>query len=405
MDFFPKGIRMTQKNGLVLEKSSSWTPERVLIPLYPKGIGLVPVGTRVKKGALLGEEGGFAPENGILREYRELNHPMLGKVLCAGLELELEKKKKEQRRGNPQLEGARKPEDILKAARHSGILEECSGELLWKQMEHMMASPPELIAADALDDDPIPQAGAAFFIKEKHKVIRGLTYLSQALGGVQERVAWNSRWVGEAMEDLPARYSLRLKNRYPAWEIFEESHRGAACRVGVQALAALADASERQMPQTHTVITVGGDAFAAPRLCKVPIGTPVGDLLEHCGIGARPCQAVMGSALSGYNILDPDTPVIASTRCIVVWRPTSERLDDRVFPCIGCGKCQRACPKGLEPWVVQDALGQDPIPENMLWNVEACTQCGVCRAVCPSGIDLLACMRQAAELRKRGGLV
>ena len=153
------------------------------------------------------------------------------------------------------------------------------------------------------------------------------------------------------------------------------------------------------------MITVGGDAFAAPRLCKVPIGTPVGDLLEHCGIGARPCQAVMGSALSGYNILDPDTPVIASTRCIVVWRPTSERLDDRVFPCIGCGKCQRACPKGLEPWVVQDALGQDPIPENMLWNVEACTQCGVCRAVCPSGIDLLACMRQAAELRKRGGLV
>ena len=43
--------------------------------------------------------------------------------------------------------------------------------------------------------------------------------------------------------------------------------------------------------------------------------------------------------------------------------------------------------------------------EHLLGEVEDCCQCGVCRAVCPSGIDLMACMRQAAELRKRGDLV
>src|SRR5699024_12768251 len=41
----------------------------------------------------------------------------------------------------------------------------------------------------------------------------------------------------------------------------------------------------------------------------VPVGTPVASLLEFCGAGSLPCQAVMGSAFTGFTVPDGDTAV------------------------------------------------------------------------------------------------
>lgn len=401
-DLFCKGVRLTDRSALMERTITSWTPSRVVVPLLPTGIGRVPVGTSVKKGALLGEEGGFAPENGVVMEYREISHPLLGKVLCAVMELRPKKRKS---KSHPYaLEGAHNQTDILQAVRQAGIINESTGEPLWKELKTWAEEKPSYVAIDLLEDDPLCAAGASLFVSDREKAFRGMEYLADVLPGIPRKIMWNSPWMEENQGRLPNKYGLRLQDRYPAWELHLQQTKDHGVRMGAQALIAMAEAVEEGKPQTHTIVMVSGESLVCPGMYWVPIGTPVGDLLEYCGAGARPCQAVMGAAMTGQAVLDPDVPIVPASRGITVWTPQVVQLDDRVFPCIGCGKCQSACPKGLEPWMVQEALGLDPIPTHMLWRVEECSQCGVCRAVCPSRIDLTACMKQAVELRKRGGL-
>ena len=394
------GIRLAQGQGPLCANLVSWTPQRVLIPLPPREAGTVPAGTRVKKWALLGEQGGFAPEEGVVWGYQEISHPLIGKTLCTVLLLDsreerADKGKKKNPKGNPKGE-------ISQAARQAGIVDECSGEPLWKVIEQMRDCPPQWLAADVLEDDPAKASGALFFAENSKKALRGLKALADAVG-VKGRVVWNSPWLEETCSSLPGEMSLRLPGKYPAWELCREA--SSARRVGVQALAALADALESGVPQTHTAILLQGDLLPEPLAFWVPIGTTVGDLLEHCGAATRPCQVHMGGLLTGRSVLEEDTPIVPASRGLTVESPAKQRLDERVFPCIGCGSCQASCPAGLAPWAVQDALSREPVAQHLLGEVEDCCQCGVCRAVCPSGIDLMACMRQAAELRKRGGLV
>ena len=64
------GIRLTQGQEPLCANLVPWTPQRVLIPLPPREAGTVPAGTRVKKWVLLGEQGGLAPEEGVVCGYQ-----------------------------------------------------------------------------------------------------------------------------------------------------------------------------------------------------------------------------------------------------------------------------------------------------------------------------------------------
>lgn len=59
---------------------------------------------------------------------------------------------------------------------------------------------------------------------------------------------------------------------------------GKAGFVGAQACAALYRAVQEGMPQTNTVVTVAGDGVWRAGNLRVPVGTPIGELLERCGV-------------------------------------------------------------------------------------------------------------------------
>ena len=98
--FFQKGIGAFQGRTAADRELTRWMPQRLLVPLYPQGAGLIAPGTLVKKYTRLGENGGFAPEKGVVQGYQEMNHPLLGKVLCAVMELNPDESGREHGRKN-----------------------------------------------------------------------------------------------------------------------------------------------------------------------------------------------------------------------------------------------------------------------------------------------------------------
>ena len=113
--FFQKGIGAFQGRTAADRELTRWMPQRLLVPLYPQGAGLIAPGTLVKKYTRLGENGGFAPEKGVVQGYQEMNHPLLGKVLCAVMELNPDESGREHGRKNGKK--MLSPADIIRIAR------------------------------------------------------------------------------------------------------------------------------------------------------------------------------------------------------------------------------------------------------------------------------------------------
>ena len=84
---------------------------------------------------------------------------------------------------------------------------------------------------------------------------------------------------------------------------------GKAGFVGAQACAALYRAVQEGMPQTDTVVTVAGDGVWRAGNLRVPIGTPIGELLERCGVLPDTKLVYIGPAISGEAVTDLSLPV------------------------------------------------------------------------------------------------
>ena len=75
------------------------------------------------------------------------------------------------------------------------------------------------------------------------------------------------------------------------------------------------------------------------------------------------------------------------------------------FACVRCGRCAKACPAGVVPWLVHREL-ESAVPEPLLlFHVGDCIGCRACSAVCPSGIDLAGEVRRAALIKEGGHAV
>jgi electron transport complex protein RnfC len=144
------------------------------------------------------------------------------------------------------------------------------------------------------------------------------------------------------------------------------------------------------------VVTVTGESISRPQNLWVKLGTPISDLLSHCGLVAEEDQRlIMGGPMMGFNIMDIMMPVVKSTNCILA--PSEYNLPSFGVEqaCIRCSLCADACPVNL-------------LPQQMLWyskakdhekleeyNLADCIECGVCAYVCPSQIPLVQYYRSS----------
>ena len=162
--------------------------------------------------------------------------------------------------------------------------------------------------------------------------------------------------------------------------------------LNVATTAAIAEAVISDLPLTHRVVTVSGEAIAKPGNYYVPIGMSVEDLIEFCG-GAtqKSAKVLMGGPMMGIAIADLKTPLTKASNAITVL--TKEQIGRAKFarrqtPCIRCGRCLEVCPENLNPTKIAHAVKHNLFDVADRYYMSACIECGCCSYICPANIEI-----------------
>ena len=151
-------------------------------------------------------------------------------------------------------------------------------------------------------------------------------------------------------------------------------------------------------PVVSRILTVSGEGVEHPGNIEVPIGTPVGYVLEQMGVSPDRYTIVLGGPMMGRLVTDWSSPVTKGTNGVLVFeRQTVDREN-----CIGCGRCIDACPMRLMPLKYAEGWRLGNLAMMERHDLSLCVECGACESVCPSNVPLMASIVSGkARLRER----
>ncbi len=142
-------------------------------------------------------------------------------------------------------------------------------------------------------------------------------------------------------------------------------------------------------PLISRVVTVSGRGVRRPANVRVLIGTPVAEVLAHCGgLIEDPERLLLGGPMMGQPIQNTRVPVVKGTSGILALT-RAETPDLDTMPCIRCGRCAQACPVGLTPFEMNARIQADDLDGAGRIGLLDCITCGCCSFTCPSNIPLV----------------
>jgi electron transport complex protein RnfC len=148
-------------------------------------------------------------------------------------------------------------------------------------------------------------------------------------------------------------------------------------------------------PLVSRVITVSGKGIAEPQNIEVPVGTPVHEILAHCGgFSDETERLIFGGPMMGQVITSPHIPLDKCVGGILALTEDEVRQRDHQ-ECIRCGQCVRACPMGLMPFQMAAFTRVSDFNKAEEMGVNFCLSCGACSYVCPSSIPLVQYFQHA----------
>ncbi|HUU19031.1 MAG TPA: electron transport complex subunit RsxC [Sedimentisphaerales bacterium] len=162
--------------------------------------------------------------------------------------------------------------------------------------------------------------------------------------------------------------------------------------LNVATVAAIAEAVISDLPLTHRIVTVTGEAITKPGNYNFPIGMSVENIIEFCGgVTQKSAKVILGGPMMGIAIADLQTPITKTTNAITVL--TKEQIGRAKFArrqtaCIRCGRCLQVCPENLNPTKIAHAVKYNLLDVAERYYMSACMECGCCSYVCPANIEV-----------------
>ena len=145
-------------------------------------------------------------------------------------------------------------------------------------------------------------------------------------------------------------------------------------------------------PLMERTVTVSGDSVKDTGNFFVKIGTLSSELIEAVGgwaEGLEPEKILFGGPMMGVALQSLEVPICKNNNAITALSYDTV-AESTTTACLRCGRCNRVCPLGLSPQLMQVAAQRKNYDryENRLYGLE-CIACGCCTYVCPAKRPLM----------------
>lgn len=145
-------------------------------------------------------------------------------------------------------------------------------------------------------------------------------------------------------------------------------------------------------PLMERTVTVSGDCVKDTGNFFVKVGTCTRELVEACGgwkEGMEPKKVLFGGPMMGTALPSLDVPICKNNNAITALSYDTV-AEETITACLRCGRCNRVCPLGLSPQLMQVAAQRKNYEryEYRLFGLE-CIACGCCTYICPAKRPLM----------------
>ncbi len=312
------------------------------------------------------------------------------------------------------------PEHLMEAIGRAGVIGMGGAAFPTETKARSGIGKIDTLIANACECEPYLTADETLLCHRPREVLEGLLVLRRILQPQDTVLAVEDNKpdaIASLERELPSFPQIRLlvlPTRYPQGSekqlIQAVTHRevpagklpaDAGCTVvNAATCSAVYRAVYRGQSLTERIVTVTGDAVKHPQNLLVRIGTPIGQLIDHCG-GLTPdvWKVIAGGPMMGLAQDDLESPVIKSTGAVLCLS-LSHRHEQRHPTCIRCGRCVRACPVYLQPLYLYRFAQADDRAALDRQRLFDCIECGCCSYVCPAKLPLTERFRVAKQAIK-----
>ncbi|HEX8962326.1 MAG TPA: electron transport complex subunit RsxC [Rhodocyclaceae bacterium] len=413
------------------------TPARVVMPLQQHVGGaarpVVLVGQPVLKGQLIAEASGnisspiHAPVSGVVAAIGEVTAPHASGLSYGAITIESDFEERWIDLEQAADPFALPPEEIARRTAAAGIVG-LGGATFPAAAKFSLGRrlKVDTLIVNGGECEPYLSADDRMMRDFADAVVDGVRIVMHAIGAQQALVGIedNKPEAIEAMRKaaaafpevnirpVPARYPMGSDRQLIVTLTGREVPADArAAEVGVlvhnvSTCAAVHHAIRFGRPLVERIVTINGGAVRAPGNVFAPIGTPVQELLDFCGLKQAPARLVMGGPMMGTPLAHGHVPLVKGASGILAL-DAQEACVPPAGPCIRCGNCTRACPMGLQPVEMGAFVRAGNLEGAEKLHLGDCISCGCCAYVCPSHIPLVQWFNHAkGELwaRERGKL-
>ncbi len=390
---------------------------------------IVHVGQEVVRGEPIAEAGGFvsvpmhAPVTGTIRAVDHLvpsaQGPKTPAIVIETCMADTQQVRYESHRDVD----AMPPEALVQAVQEAGMVG-LGGAAF---PSHVKLLPPEgksidTVVVNGCECEPYLTCDHRVMLEQSERLIRGIrmvikaTGASRAIIGVEDNKldavsALREKLGNEAdisVEAVETKYPQGAEKMLITSLLGKEVPSGgipadigvAVYNVGT--LAQLGDLVPQGRGLIERVVTVSGPGVARPGNYLVPIGTPLGFLMQQAGSSSDANELIMGGPMMGMAVASLEVPVTKGVSGVVVFEPDAPDLQHRpIYPCIKCGECLNACPIHLNPSMLGElAAAREYQVMEEDYHLNDCFECGCCSYVCPSNIPLTQYFRIAKSINR-----